>query len=117
MKLMTIRPIAGSTMSLYIFDDGVEYIHAGELQIEIGYSPRSSALRTLDRFGLEKTASRTTRRPWRAFTVEFRLCRPGSRSTTVAPSPLSGRRTTRDALIAPSTSSKHRSTRSRFKAT
>jgi hypothetical protein len=55
MKLMTIRPIAGSTMSLYIFDDGVEYIHAGELQIEIGYSPRSSALRTLDRFGLEKT--------------------------------------------------------------
>ena len=55
MKLTTIRPIVGSTMSLYIFDDGVEYIHAGELQIEIGYSPKSSALRTLDRFGLEKT--------------------------------------------------------------
>ena len=54
MKLTTIRPIVGSTMSLYIFDDGVEYIHAGELQIEIGYSPKSSALRTLDRFGLEK---------------------------------------------------------------
>ena len=55
MKLTTIRPIVGSTMSLYIFDDGVEYIHAGELQVEIGYSPKSSALRTLDRFGLEKT--------------------------------------------------------------
>ncbi len=55
MKLMTIRPIAGSTMSLFIFDDGVEYIHAGELQSEIGYSAKSSALRTLDRFGLEKT--------------------------------------------------------------
>ncbi len=55
MKLMTIRPIAGSTMSLFIFDDGVEYIHAGELQSEIGYSPKSSALRILDRFGLEKT--------------------------------------------------------------
>lgn len=55
MKLTTIRPIVGSTMSLYIFDDGVEYIHAGELQSEIGYSAKSSALRTLDRFGLEKT--------------------------------------------------------------
>ena len=55
MKLTTIRPIVGSTMSLYIFDDGVEYIHAGELQSEIGYSAKSSAPRTLDRFGLEKT--------------------------------------------------------------
>jgi hypothetical protein len=54
LRLKSIRPIGGSPMSLYAFDDGVEYIHVAEIASAIGYSNKNGAKRFLDRFDADK---------------------------------------------------------------